>query len=236
MVSNYDSVGAGTDLAFLAAVGGALADAAASGDPDSSETAMSLLKQIVNVLQGTAGIAAWPGEAAPANGVSIAEVIEAIHADVTAIAGAAMRGTDDAALASIATETRLAELDGANLPADIDTIKALVDAAEAVGPFSYLDAGGEQTVVEETITTRRRVSIEFDLTTMTQNGTIRLKRKVDGTTLRVWSETAFLQAGAENVFDFQFTTNQAWRLTYQEAVDETADRAIPFNVITEVIE
>jgi hypothetical protein len=33
-----------------------------------------------------------------------------------------MRGTDNAALASVATEARLAELDAANLPADIDSI------------------------------------------------------------------------------------------------------------------
>ncbi len=36
--------------------------------------------------------------------------------------GTAMRGTDSAALASVATEARLAELDAANLPADIDSI------------------------------------------------------------------------------------------------------------------
>ena len=33
-----------------------------------------------------------------------------------------MRGTDSAALASVCTETRLAELDAANLPADVDAI------------------------------------------------------------------------------------------------------------------
>ncbi|NIO43708.1 MAG: hypothetical protein GTO41_28255, partial [Burkholderiales bacterium] len=37
--------------------------------------------------------------------------------------GTAMRGTDNAALATICTETRLAELDAANLPADVDQIK-----------------------------------------------------------------------------------------------------------------
>lgn len=42
-----------------------------------------------------------------------------------AIPTTAMRGTDDAALASVCTEVRLVELDAANLPADIDAI--LVD-------------------------------------------------------------------------------------------------------------
>lgn len=40
----------------------------------------------------------------------------------TAPLGTAMRGTDSAALASVATEARLAELDAANLPADVDTL------------------------------------------------------------------------------------------------------------------
>lgn len=39
----------------------------------------------------------------------------------------AMRGTDSAALASVCTEGRLAELDAANLPADVDGIKAKTD-------------------------------------------------------------------------------------------------------------
>ena len=45
-----------------------------------------------------------------------------------AIPTTAMRGTDSAALASVATEARLAELDAANMPADIAAI--LVDTAE----------------------------------------------------------------------------------------------------------
>lgn len=43
-------------------------------------------------------------------------------AAIAAIPTTAMRGTDNAALASVATEARLAELDAANIPADIDTI------------------------------------------------------------------------------------------------------------------
>ncbi len=39
-----------------------------------------------------------------------------------AIPTTAMRGTDSAALASVATEARLAELDAANLPASVDAI------------------------------------------------------------------------------------------------------------------
>jgi len=48
--------------------------------------------------------------------------IDAIAVDVAGLDGAAMRGTDSAALASVCTEGRLSELDATNLPANIDTI------------------------------------------------------------------------------------------------------------------
>ncbi len=38
-----------------------------------------------------------------------------------------MRGTDNAALASVCTEARLAELDSANIPSDLDAVKAQTD-------------------------------------------------------------------------------------------------------------
>ena len=53
-----------------------------------------------------------------------ADQVADILADVTGLAGAAMRGTDNAALASVCTDARLTELDAANLPADIDSILA----------------------------------------------------------------------------------------------------------------
>jgi len=119
---------------------------------------------------------------------------------------------------------------------DLATILGLVNSAETVGPFSYLDAGGEQDVIEDTATTRRRVSLEIDLTTMTQNGTIKLFRKVDGSTYILYTSTAFVVADGLDVFDAQFTTNQAWKLTYTEGADEGAARSIPFNTVIEVIE
>ena len=59
-------------------------------------------------------------------------VVDVIAVDVAGLDGAAMRGTDNAALASVCTETRLAELDAANLPTDVanvktDTAAVLVD-------------------------------------------------------------------------------------------------------------
>lgn len=99
----------GTDNAALASVVGALADAAAAGDPTSADTLMQYAKQLVNVLVGTAGIGTFPAEAAPANAVSLAEVIRAIHADVTGLNGDAMRGTDSAYTGTPPTAAAIAD-------------------------------------------------------------------------------------------------------------------------------
>ena len=92
--TNTDMVG--TDGAALASVVGALADAAAAGEVTEAETLMQYLKQLINILIGAAGIGAFPAEAAPANAVSLAEVIRAIHVDVTGLNGSAMIGTNGA--------------------------------------------------------------------------------------------------------------------------------------------
>jgi hypothetical protein len=62
-------------------------------------------------------------------------IADTIATDVAGLDGATMRGTDNAALASVCTESRLSELDAANLPADIaniktDTAATLIDTAE----------------------------------------------------------------------------------------------------------
>ena len=121
------AAGAGLTALAQASVLGAVADVAADGDPTATDTVVAYLKQIINTLEGSAGIVTFPAEAAPANAVNLAEVIRAIHADVTGIAGAAMRGTDSAALATVCTEARLAELDAANLPTDVAGVQADTD-------------------------------------------------------------------------------------------------------------
>jgi len=88
----------------LASVVGALTDAAADGDPTTGETLMQYIKQLINILVGTAGVVTFPAEAAPANAVSLAEVIRAIHADVTGLNGDTMRGTDSAYTGDVTTQ------------------------------------------------------------------------------------------------------------------------------------
>ncbi len=121
-----------------------------------------------------------------------------------------------------------------NLAADLLLIHGLVDSTETAGPLSY--TGGELDIIEDTATTRRRITAEIDLINMTKDGTIRIYRKVDGSTYRLYSEVTYLVAGTIKAFDVTFTTNQAWKLTYEEAVDEGSNRDIPFNTIVEVLE
>jgi len=116
-------------------------------------------------------------------------------------------------------------------------IDGLLPANAVAGPYTYLNAGAEQTVYEDASTTMRKISLDLDLNAMTQNGTVRLYRKTDGTNYRIWIEEPFNVGGAEKVFSRDnIVTNQHFKVTYEEAVDETADRSIPYNVITEPME
>lgn len=71
------ATGSGLTSLAQAAVLGALADAAAAGDPTSADTLMQYLKQVVNLLAGSTGIGVMPAGVDPANGVNLFEMIRA---------------------------------------------------------------------------------------------------------------------------------------------------------------
>lgn len=99
----------GTDNAALASVLGALADAAAAGDPTATDTVVAYVKQIVNTLEGTTGIPTFPAAATPANNVSMTEVLRQIYDEVAGLDGAAMRGTDGANTTTPPTAASIAD-------------------------------------------------------------------------------------------------------------------------------
>ena len=71
----------------------------------------------------------------------------AIKTSVDAIPITAMRGTDNSALASVCTETRLSELAAANLPSDIDAI--LTDTGTTIpGTISTIDTNVDSILVD----------------------------------------------------------------------------------------
>lgn len=109
--------------------------------------------------------------------------------------------------------------------------------SETNGPFSYLDAGSEQDVHESTAVIRRRVNIVFNNQNMTQTGTFRLFIKTDGTTYDQYNATLVtIGASDDRVFNYEFVTNQNYKITYQETADESAARDIDFHAIEEPLE
>jgi len=61
---------------------GSVESAASAGDPTSVDLLMAMQKQLINTMEGTVGLPAYPGTnvgAAPANDVSIAEVVARNH-------------------------------------------------------------------------------------------------------------------------------------------------------------
>ena len=81
---------------------GAVNEAAAAGDPSATESVMQYVKQIVNMIAGAAGIATMPAAAAPANGVSLVEMIRATYDDTNSLD--ATKVPDTLSLANINAE------------------------------------------------------------------------------------------------------------------------------------
>ena len=136
----------GTDNAALASVAGALDDVAADGEVTEADTLMQYLKQLINILIGDPGIVAFPAEAAPTNGVSLAEVIRAIHADVTGLNGSAMIGTNNAATAAklLAYVQLLARSDEAIATDNATELTAInADGGSGIGDFDVEDDSQE---------------------------------------------------------------------------------------------
>jgi hypothetical protein len=98
--------------------------------------------------------------------------------------------------------------------------------------FNYLDAGGEQTVVELQSTKNKILHDVFlDLSNMTQNGTVRVYYKIDGTNYREFYNANHLVAGTPGMrLDLNFAVLDYLQITYQEAVDEGDDRMIPYSL------
>ena len=170
----------GTDSAALASVLGALNDGAAAGDVTTVDTVMQYIKQALNEISGSVGIGTMPSAADPANGINLFEMLRAamgatfatstdsleqLESGVGGIPTTAMRGTDSAALASVATEARLAELDAGNLPTDIAAIpttamrgtdSAALASVATETRLAELDAGNLPTDIAAIPTTAMR--------------------------------------------------------------------------------
>lgn len=109
-----------------------------------------------------------------------------------------------------------------------------LNSTAITGTFSYLDAGGEQTVLEITTTTMKMIyGIWLDLVNMTQNGTIKFYYKVDGTNYREVNSQSFTVVTDSDGFflNANLPIKADFKITYTEAVNEGAARNIPFSLI-----
>ncbi len=140
----------------------------------------------------------------------------------------------------------------------IDTVDTVVDAlpdsgaltslaqksenssGDLTGTFAYLDAGGEQDVVELTTTTRKKVDgVSLDLVNMTQDGTIRVYHKINGTTYRLMKPTYSFTVASDPdglYIDLNMSITNDLKITYQEGADEGADRNIPYSLVYDIKE
>jgi len=143
--------------------------------------------------------------------------IDAIAIDVAGLDGVAMRGTDNAALASVCTETRLAELDAANLITDVanvktDTAAILADTGTdgvvvaAASKTGYaLSTAGVDAILDDTpsaelasiptTTSSLRLMIQFIFSYF------RNKRTITSTTETLYKEDASTLLGTATVSD-----------------------------------
>jgi len=207
--TNTDMVG--TNSAALASVVGALADAAADGEVTESDTLMKYIKQLINILIGTPGIVAFPAEGAPANGVSLAEVLRAIHTDTSTTLDALIKDvptvaefearSDVAGTAATPAEvaTALTNYD-APTKAEMDTAHALLatpaqvnaQVVDALNVDTYAEPGQEAPPATASLVTKIGYAYKF----------LRNKVTNDGTNIKVYND-----AGA--VVDQKNTVSEA---------------------------
>ena len=112
---------------------------------------------------------------------------------------------------------------------------------EETGTFSYLDAGGEQDVIELADESYKfLLGVWLDLSNMTQNGTIKVYYKIDGTNYRQLSVGGTVQSYAFTVadavdgvyLDLQIGIIHDFKVTYEEGGDEGAARDLPYQIIS----
>lgn len=119
-----------------------------------------------------------------------------------------------------------------------------LDNASTTGRPSYSQTNDttEQTVFTSTKTVPRMIQVYLDVTTLTQNSTVRLYVRTDGTNY-ISCDTndgrlpyAFTVASdADNITIGPYVVGDAFRVTIQAGALEGAARAIPYHVIEHLL-
>lgn len=221
-----DLIGTVTNSGGTATLGAIIGDFA-------NVTMISKFTSILDALYGTSGIATFPAASAAGNNVSLAEVIRYIQeSQIGAITNSGGTATIGAVLGDFANTTLISKL---------TTLLATTGSNDSSGTYTYLNAGIEQTVVTITTTTRKVIQgIWLDLSNMTQNGTIKVYHKIDGTNYREVKgigTTFTVATDADGIYlNLNMGITSDLKVTYTEGGDEGTDRAIPYSVIYAVVE
>lgn len=167
--------------------------------------------------------------------------LAAIKAEVEGLAGAAMRGTDGAALAASwtaalatalgnYTAARAAYLDNIN---NVNLASLISPVTETTGTFSFDETlAGEQTMVTVTITARSAVGgIWLDMVNVTQDTTIKLYHKVDGTNLREISSHSWTTTDSDGVLIDGFAAYRDVQITLTCGGGGIGAVSVPYSIV-----
>ena len=113
----------------------------------------------------------------------------------------------------------------------------VVDTEEVSGTHNHADSTAEQDVITQAITTTlyKFRSIMLDMTTITQNTTIRVKAKIDGSTYRTIDELEWDASIIPGIVMGDFSSANDVKLTMQSAVGEGSIKNVPYSLILEAI-
>lgn len=190
----------GTDDAALASVVGALNNVAAAGDPTDADTLVQYIKQLINVLVGTAGVGTYPVAAAPGNAVSLAEILRSIYDDTDELQTddvpttlATIAGYLDTEIAAI-VDAVITNATGVDIAADIIAMKA--ETVLIVGDTNELQTdwanGGRLDLILDIIAADTTTDIPALIGTAQAD--LDIITAVDGTTLSAASIAAIWDA------------------------------------------
>jgi len=121
--------------------------------------------------------------------------------------------------------------------ATLDAIKAKTDAlisdiTEENGTYKHPAGTDEEDAVILTITSRTRINnIYLDLTNLTQNCTIRIYAKIDGSTYVLLDTLAWTTTDEDGVVIDSIVSDVDVKVSIQSAISEGAERSIPYRVV-----
>lgn len=182
--------------------------------------------QANQALEATLGVPASVAGTIAGDIADVQTVVDGLDTDMGALVNTG--GTAD--LASI-----IGDVNNVPIATQLDNISSPHTWTGSISSTNYVDAGAEQTIVELVPGTSMFEinSIFLDLVNMTQDGTIKLYLKVDGTNYRELESNAFTVAtDSDGVWiDFKALIMDDFKITYTEGADEGADRVVPYQII-----